>query len=136
MHMRLAVGIVTYNTAAADLSRFVRAFTLAMKELESLAQTEVLLFCLDNGAPSQLSALHPAVIQLKTEGNVGYTRAMNRIMKEAFDVHGADALITANPDGAFHHGALKEFVTQHQCHPNSLLEARQFPEEHAKIYNP
>jgi GT2 family glycosyltransferase len=136
--MMLAVGVVTYNNSPEDLARFARAFQIAQKEVQGIH--EVFLYYIDNGQTSNLHKLLPAATPLTSEGNLGYTRSMNRLMKTAFESAAApgpiEAFITANPDGAFHHATFKSFVEQFQATPDTLLEARQFPEEHAKIYDP
>jgi GT2 family glycosyltransferase len=132
--MHLTVGVVTFNNNTKDLARFTKAYQIASQEVSP--EHSVSLIWIDNGAPSSLTQWIPKAERLASEGNVGYTRSINRIMRHAFEHHSADAFVPANPDGAFHHLALKNFIKHHQAFPKSLLEARQFPEEHPKVYDP
>jgi len=137
--MKIGVGVVTFNNSQEDLRKFARAFSIAAREVTPA----VSLFFVDNGNPSHLSDLFQKspdgnleVQALPSQGNVGYTRAINRLMKAAFDENKLDGFITANPDGAFHHAAYLNFIKRHTEFPQAVLEARQFPEEHSKVYDP
>jgi GT2 family glycosyltransferase len=132
--MRIGIGLVTYNNSQEELSRFLKALHLAATEISP--QHSIQLIFTDNGAPSKLAQLDSSAEALPSEGNVGYTRAINRLMTHCFEKLNLDAFITGNPDGSFHYLAIKRFIERHQSYPDSLLEARQFPEEHPKTYDP
>jgi N-acetylglucosaminyl-diphospho-decaprenol L-rhamnosyltransferase len=131
--MKIGIGVVTYNNDTVDLERFVRSLTIASAQLGSAH--EVVLYTIDNGAVSPMAALHPQAVVLPTLGNIGYTKAINLLMKQAF-AEGADAFICSNPDGAFHYKSLEQLVLHSKRFPDALIEAVQFPEEHPKIYDP
>lgn len=138
--MKLAIGIITYQNSSEELALFSRGFYLAQKTLfeENPTEHQISLFFIDNGStPTDLKKWIPEAYSLPSQGNVGYTRAMNRILEHVFlPSENYDALITANPDGCFHHHSLLHYVKWMKKEPRALLEARQFPEEHAKIYHP
>ena len=61
---------------------------------------------------------------------------MNVLQAAAFADPGNEAFLCVNPDGIMHCNCLVELLLSHQNGPNSLVEARQFPEEHTKYYDP
>jgi len=136
--MHLAVGVVTYHNEIQELARFCKAFEIAVQKMPP--HHSVALIWIDNGHPQKpctpLSQWIPQAVCLPSEGNVGYTRSINRIMRQAFEKLGVDAFVSANPDGAFHHLTLENFIRHHLSHPTALLEAKQFPEEHPKVFDP
>ena len=56
-------------------------------------------------------------------------------MEEAFDNSSVSWFLCVNPDGLLHHRLLTELLRHSALHPGSLIEARQFPEEHPKPYD-
>lgn len=68
-------------------------------------------------------------------GNIGFGKAMNHLLSNAFADSSANLFLCLNPDGALHHNALNELLKVSCFNLNSLVEARQFPEEHPKEYN-
>lgn len=131
--MKIGVGVVTYNNEPLDLKRFLLSFDLAAQTIEN--SHEVALLFIDNGAPSGMETMREGTIMLPPVGNIGYTKAINLLMKKAFDEEKVDAFICANPDGAFHYKAIGELIAHSQRFPDSLIEGMQFPEEHPKIYD-
>ncbi len=61
---------------------------------------------------------------------------MNGLMAEAFSDHSVAWFLCVNPDGLLHHSLLSEMLQCSLMYPDSLVEARQFPEEHPKPYDP
>ena len=83
-----------------------------------------------------LTTSHQAVHHLAPVGNIGFAAAHNRLMDTAFSF-GTDIYIAANPDGAFHPGAIEALVQMMQAQDyRALIDAIQFPVEHPKIYDP
>ncbi|MEQ9448872.1 MAG: rhamnan synthesis F family protein, partial [Rhodospirillaceae bacterium] len=133
---RVAVGVVTYNNPPDQLSRFLRSAENALKRSDLNACGHI--YCVDNGKPSKVASgtAGKATTQLPSLGNVGFGRAHNRLMAEAFG-NGADVYIAANPDGAFHPDAIAAMLQLMQAHGmRTLVEATQFPDEHPKAYDP
>jgi len=132
---RVVIGILTYNNADNQLQRIISSARTALEQagLESAGQ----IYVLDNGASTEaLTQADLSVTRLKSGGNVGFGAGHNRLMQEAF-AGGADIYIAANPDGAFHPGAITAFVQMMQAQGHmALIEACQFPAEHPKEYNP
>jgi N-acetylglucosaminyl-diphospho-decaprenol L-rhamnosyltransferase len=132
--LKLVVTLVTYNNSAEQLGLFGRAFEIARRALD--AGVQVQLLAVDNGEPSSIQAAVPDAHVLPTQGNVGYAPATHRLLEHAFGALEADAVITANPDGAFHHRCLATLVEELRRDDRRLIEGRQFPEEHPKAYDP
>lgn len=61
---------------------------------------------------------------------------MNLLMSDAFADPRVSWFLCVNPDGLLHAELLVEMMRTAELYPNSLLEARQFPEEHPKPYDP
>lgn len=134
MKISIAVGVVLFNPQRSDLERFVKSFQVTVGEAESVCSAR--LYVINNGhavGDDWLNGVSKAVV-LENANNLGFARGMNEILKSAF-ADGVDAVLCANPDGAFHHQSINNMVRMNRVEPNTLLEARQFPEEHPKIYN-
>jgi GT2 family glycosyltransferase len=88
---------------------------------------------IDNGATSEVP---PGATKLESRGNLGFGRAHNLLMQEAFS-GGADVYVAANPEGAFHPDCLQALARVVVAHKGqSLVESCQFPAEHPKFYDP
>jgi GT2 family glycosyltransferase len=131
----LVLGIVTYNNTPLQLSRLCRSIELASQQLDG-KNIRLQIFTIDNGAKCEWPALAHHVTRFPSLGNVGFGCAMNVLMAEAFGKHHAERFLCVNPDGILHYNCLKELWLSSQNHPRSLIEARQFPEEHVKGYDP
>lgn len=131
----LVIGVVTFNNSQAQLARLSRSIELAIRNIGEAA-VKIDLYVIDNGRESVWpeSILRPR--RFETQGNIGFGRGMNILMTEAFAVEETEWFLCLNPDGVMHHGALKELLSSSRMHPDSLIEARQFPEEHVKPYDP
>ena len=132
---KVAVGVVTYNTQAADLHRIISSTVVSLQKAGLLNHASIYL--LDNGVPTSPAVLdgYPVTV-LPPQGNIGFGAGHNFIMKNTFE-QGTDLYIAANPDGAFHPNAIEALVRmQHAHHDRALIEATQFPEEHPKVYDP
>ena len=131
--MKIGVGLVTYNNDIYEIERYIKSFQNATK----YSDADTILFYIDNGKESTVNKIYPEAIRISSQGNIGYTKAINILIKHAFDQHQVDAFICANGDGAFHHNAINSFVEQNYYDKGlSLLEGLQFPQEHPKPYNP
>jgi GT2 family glycosyltransferase len=131
----LAIGVVTFNNSQGQLTRLLRSLELAVENIEE-ARIKVHLFVIDNGLESHWSESGITFSRLETQGNVGFGRGMNALMTTAFAEEDTEWFLCLNPDGVLHRGALQELLLSSKTHPDSLIEARQFPEEHVKPYDP
>jgi hypothetical protein len=130
---KLALGVVTYNNDAAQLAHLLRSIELAASEVAASAGVE--LYVVDNGAESAWPASAVALKRVESAGNVGFGRAMNTLMAAAFAEPATRRFVCVNPDGVLHRRCLEELLRASESGPDALVEARQFPEEHRKIYD-
>ena len=130
--LRIATGIVTYNSDPAQLSRCLASAQVA---LEGVGEGSGVLL-IDNGAPTDaglLARFMPHVVP--TQGNLGFGAAHNLLMQAAFTA-GADLYVAVNPDGFFHPDCLRHLARMSvAAHGRALIEALQFPDEHPKAYD-
>ena len=129
----ITIGTVTYETPAPTLQRMVRSIGVAADHA-GIAPSVLML---DNGGPSSAAVLPaPGLRVLPTAGNVGFGAGHNRLMQQAFD-EGAARYLALNPDAALHPGALAAILRMsHAAQDRALIEALQFPAEHAVVYDP
>jgi N-acetylglucosaminyl-diphospho-decaprenol L-rhamnosyltransferase len=132
---RIRIGIVLFENSRAELERLARS--LRASELGSDLQLE--LRVLDN---SPTAALETTVTDLlgpgtyaRTGGNRGYGAAHNQGMREAFG-SGVSAYLCLNPDAVLHPRCLRELWATASLPDTGLVDARTFPEEHPKSYEP
>jgi hypothetical protein len=132
---RVAIGIVTYNNADADLRRGIGAARLALERAGCSAAQAIWL--LDNGLSTADAVPADEVVRrVPSLGNIGFGAGHNVLMQAAF-AEGADIYIAINPDGALHPDAVGALVRMVQAHAGRVLaEALQFPAEHPKPYDP
>lgn len=131
----LVIGVVTYNNSREQLARLARSIELAVAQVDE-AQVRVRLVVIDNGENSFWPQTTIELSRVESLGNVGFGRGMNVLMEDAFADAETEWFLCVNPDGVMHHNALKEILSSSKSYPNSLIEARQFPEEHVKPYDP
>ena len=131
----MAIGVVTYNNPPAHLSQLLRSIELAARRLNE-PDISVRLYSIDNGVEAEWAESDIGQTRLASHGNIGFGRAMNLLMSAAFTEPETEWFLCVNPDGIIHHRAFSELLSSSKAQPNSLLEARQFPEEHAKSYDP
>jgi GT2 family glycosyltransferase len=132
---KLIIGIVTFNNSAQQLQQLSKSIELAVQNIVDMP-VAVEVFIVDNGAETVLPDLPLSVASFDSEGNVGFATAMNRFMSAAFADPATEWFLCLNPDGVLHCRALREMLLCSGDHPDSLVEARQFPEEHLKEYDP
>ena len=97
---------------------------------------QVQLFITDNGRKTTWTQSDLPLAKFDSQGNVGFGNAMNRMMSAAFTDEATKWFLCLNPDGVLHYNALRELLLSSGLNPDSLIEARQFPEEHLKQYDP
>lgn len=134
MPLHTVVTLVTFQNSSPQLALYARALKIAAEQAAPVCKTTLLYQ--DNGAESGLEALVPFAVKRPARGNVGYGPALAGLLEFAFHELHADLAVTSNPDGAFHHQCLATLAARASAEPRQLLEARQFPDEHPKRYDP
>ena len=130
-------GTVLYETPPDDLRRLAKSVQTAA----STAGVSYNFSAIDNSTCTTqenfaeiVGKAIPAVLH-PSEGNIGFGSGHNRLMSQAF-AENAQYYIALNPDGFLHPDAISALVARAQRVDDfALLEARQFPNEHPKIYN-
>ena len=132
---RIRIGIVLFENSPAELERLARS--LSASELGP--DLEVDVRARDN---SPAATLGPVVTTLLgvgsyvwTGANRGYGATHNEGMREAFST-GADGYLCLNPDVVLHPRCLRELWATAREPGTGLVDARTFPEEHPKPYDP
>jgi GT2 family glycosyltransferase len=129
----LALGVVTYNNGPGQLAHLLRSIELAAGAAAGRAAVEV--YAVDNGAESAWPESAVALRRVEPVGNVGFARGMNLLLAAAFADARTRWFLCVNPDGVLHRRCLDELLAADEARPGALVEARQFPEEHKKIYD-
>lgn len=130
---KLALGVVTFNNDAAQLAHLLRSIERAARGVAGRAG--VGLYVIDNGAESVWPGSEVVPAKLPSVGNVGFGHAMNLLMAAAFADGSTRWFLCVNPDGVMHPRCLEELLRACEPSPGALVEARQFPEEHRKVYD-
>lgn len=135
---RLWVGIVLYQNAASELERLCAALRLN-QETPGTPALHVVWW--DNSpTPAlrpELERLVPGADYRFAGENLGFGAAHNRVMKEAFAAPSTSYYVCVNPDGVLHPRCLAELVAEAERPGRTgLVEARLFPDEHPKPYDP
>ena len=131
----LALGIVTYNNSSSQLARLLYSIELASTRLNE-SEYEARLYTIDCGSPSQWTPITIPQYRSDPMGNLGFGRANNQLMARAFSDPRVSWFLCVNPDGILHVDLIDEMIKCAEQHPGSVVEARQFPEEHPKPYDP
>lgn len=131
---KLTIGVITYNNPEEQLAQLSKSLRLAVEHL-TVPNRLVELLVIDNGAESHWPEPVCNMTKSPSQGNIGFSKGMNCLMDAAFRDAACDAFLCLNPDGALHRMALQAMVETFEREPLSLLEARQFPEEHPKPYD-
>lgn len=131
----VVIGVVTYNNDSQALEQILCSSEIALSRAGVAKSSCILL--IDNGRPSDNQLRdNSSLKRLASLGNVGFGKAHNLLMHEAFN-GGADMYIAANPDGAFDPDSITALIRMMLAnHGQALIEAIQFPVEHQKIYDP
>jgi len=132
---RLRVGVVLFENTPGELERLARSFHASARP----SDLEVELAFLDNSSGKTLAdpvrRLFPGAAYRRTGDNRGFGATHNAGMRDAFGA-GADAYLCLNPDSVLHPGCLEALWTATGLPSTGLVDARTFPEEHPKPYEP
>jgi GT2 family glycosyltransferase len=132
---KLVLGIITFNNPQEQLEQLLKSIHLAVDQTKDLpVETEI--FIVDNGEQTEWLDAQLPLAKFDSQGNVGFGKAMNRLMTAAFSNPAVEWFLCLNPDGVLHYNMLRELLICSGQNPLSLIEARQFPEEHLKPYDP
>lgn len=132
---KLVIGVVTFNNPPEQLEHLSKSVRIAADNLDDMP-VGVDVFVTDNGEEADWPETDLPVAKFDSRGNVGFGKAMNQMMSAAFANPDTEWFLCLNPDGALHGDALRELLLASGRSPDSLIEARQFPEEHVKRYDP
>lgn len=131
---QLFVGVVAYQASREDLERFVRSVRTSAHVGD---QFGVELGLVSNGPTNIVAdALAVGFSYAEHADNHGFGHAQNLLMRRGF-ASGANLYVAANPDGFFHRQCLWHLASASGFFGDAcLVEAREFPEEHPKIFDP
>ena len=131
---KVAVGFVTYDNEAPQLSRALSSAWLALRRMGVFHQGAIMV--IDNGAPTPPGLLARNDVEaIASRGNIGFGAGHNLLMAKAFAA-GADLYVAANPDGFFHPDCIAALCQMASAtREGALIDALQFPDEHPKIYD-
>lgn len=132
---KFIVGVVTFNNTEHQLDRLLRSIENSVKNVIEL-DIDFEIYVIDNGEETYWRDSEIKIAKFESMGNIGFSKGMNYLMSKAFSDKKTKWFLCLNPDGVLHHKTLHELLSAFQATPNSLLEARQFPEEHPKQFNP
>lgn len=132
------LGIVLYENSPEELGRLVRSLALN-REASGAPDFHVVWF--DNSPTDRLRAvveeLVPGADYRASGANLGFGAAHNRVMAEAFASPAVRSYVCVNPDGVLHPRCLAELASEAARGARvGLVEARLFPDEHPKAYDP
>jgi GT2 family glycosyltransferase len=132
------LGVVLYRNPPRELSRLAASIAL---NREHPGAPRMYVRWLDNSPDASLGQVladcSPGADYSHAEANLGFGVAHNRLMAEAFS-RGASAYVCVNPDAVLHPACITELMaeTARGGERVGLVEARAFPDEHAKPYDP
>ncbi|GJD35553.1 hypothetical protein [Methylobacterium aerolatum] len=138
---KIFVGIVIYENSIFQIERLIRSIayqsdcndsvTIQFRANDSRDYTESL-----NAIAKNIKSCNNIQIASPISGkNIGFGAAHNNLASIALSA-GADLYLGLNPDGMLHHRAIHELLLAWSAAPSdTLLELRQFPEEHPKVYD-
>jgi GT2 family glycosyltransferase len=130
----LHIGVVLYRNEPAQIALLVRSIEGAQRSAGAPAAR---VSFIDNSPDEALRARLEGRDYRKAEANLGFGAAHNRLLREAFADPSTAGYLCVNPDAVLHPGCLAELWAEAQARPRwGLIEARQFPDEHAKVYDP
>ena len=145
--MKIIVGIVIFRN---DLDLLLKNLTMFSKQMVSIGDDyfDLKIVLLDNDDGRQLEEIESRLkknldsafidkISLISSPNIGFGRGHNKIFADARRDGDFDYYLCANPDGIPHTNMLKEMISfAKKKDDRGIFEARQFPVEHPKSYDP
>jgi N-acetylglucosaminyl-diphospho-decaprenol L-rhamnosyltransferase len=133
----LAVGVVLYRNSRRELAPLLASLQLCREEPRTPPfQVAWLDNSEDGSGRAVLASLAPDAACRDAGANLGFGRAHNRLMAEAFADPACSAYVCVNPDAVLHPRCLAELAKEAQAERTGLVDARLFPDEHPKPYDP
>ena len=141
--LSIAIGIVLFENTRDQLVDLARTLNRAIDRLAASGEAghpsrasvhSVRL--LNNGKMAvDVAVFRPDVEVIASAENLGFGRAHNLLMRDAFG-EGAGFYLALNPDGMLHPDVLVELAAVARLGGGpALIEATQFPEELAKVFD-
>jgi len=145
--MRILVGIIVYN---CDISLLVKCLLMFSRQtaFTVLNDFDLDIVILDNAEGAQIPEIKKAVrstfptefsskVEYVSSENIGFGGGHNRIFDHALERRDFNYYLCVNPDGIPHYSMIEQLAGFSQKNNNrGIYEARQFPVEHPKTYNP
>jgi GT2 family glycosyltransferase len=134
----MRLGVVLYRNSTGELERLARSLRAARAEPGSPSFDVAWLDnSPDDGLRRTLAGLGFPDRYAHAGANLGFGAAHDRLMAEAFAEPAVQHYVCVNPDAMVHPRCLAELVAEATRHARpGLIEARQFPNEHPKPYDP
>lgn len=132
--LKFVIGIVTYNNSQEQINQLLKSIELAIDNVQEM-NVRFELFIIDNGQGTSWIDSKLNIAKFDSCGNIGFGKGMNHLMTTAFADPQTQWFLCLNPDGDLHYKALNELIKSARLNSQSLIEARQFPEEHLKEYD-
>lgn len=131
---KFVIGIVTYNNSQEQITKLLKSIELAIENVREL-NVQFDVYVIDNGWETSWSSSKVNIAKFDSLGNIGFGKAMNYLMSNAYAIPQTQWFLCHNPDGVLHYEGLNELLKLSKLNSHSLIEARQFPEEHLKDYD-
>lgn len=143
--MRIIVGIIAYRNNLELLFKNLEMFS--RQYFAPGRNVELSFFILDNDDGRQLQSINDMAetnlpdiagkISYIGSENIGFGAGHNKIFSFAKQKMDFDYYLCVNPDGIPHREMLNGMVSfAEKNNDHGIFEARQFPEEHPKVYDP
>jgi GT2 family glycosyltransferase len=132
--LKFVIGIVTYNNSQEEINQLLKSVKSAINSCSEM-YIKFEIYVVDNGQETSWDDSELNIAKYESLGNIGFGKGMNHLMSHAFADPSTQWFLCLNPDGILHHKALNELIKSSKSNPHSLIEARQFPEEHLKDYD-
>ncbi len=130
---KCAFGIVIWDEDTDQINRAIRSIAQSCRRTGLVSDFQVTIF--NNGRTVNVSEIAGATI-IDRGLNQGFAVGQSELMEYSFS-NGADFYFGVNPDGRLHPNCVEELLRcWRSMGPNAILEASQFPSEHAKHFKP
>ena len=128
------IGVVLYRTDPRQVALCARSIDVAAAAPGAPA---VQVAFLDNSPDDSLRTAVQGRAYHSSGANLGFGAAHNKLFALAFSQPDVGAYLCLNPDAVLHPQCLSALWAEAGSKPGfGLIEARQFPDEHAKVYDP
>jgi N-acetylglucosaminyl-diphospho-decaprenol L-rhamnosyltransferase len=129
------IGIVLFENARPELERLARSLSASLLPADLRCEPWLMDNSPDNRLADVAASVFPDASYRWMGENRGFGAAHNVGMREAFAA-GLDAYVCLNPDSVLHPRCIEQLCATAQTEGTGLVDARTFPEEHPKPYDP